>query len=204
MTLDDINGLICINLWEKIPNDKNVTPQQLIWLDQLSQNLSQYSWHSIINASYHTKIDYSDPSIYNTLLHYNWRKYDADVMSELVKQCNNYVMSQHMIDRVFGPSTFALYSIDSFIKHYTTSVPHVKSWLVVGQAWIPCVHRKSIGLVNLCKVAEQLAIRIYGTLSGFLHLDIKSQCGYACFLNDSLITWTHIDNDIFQATIKTE
>jgi len=193
MTLDDINGLICINLWEKIPNDKNVTPQQLIWLDQLSQNLSQYSWHSIINASYHTKIDYSDPSIYNTLLHYNWRKYDADVMSELVKQCNNYVMSQHMIDRVFGPSTFALYSIDN-----------VKSWLVVGQAWIPCVHRKSIGLVNLCKVAEQLGIRIYGTPSGFLHLDNKSQCGDACLLNDSLITWTHIDNDIFQATIKTE
>jgi len=204
MTLDDINGLICIDLWEKMPNDKNVTPQQLIWLDQLSQNLSQYSWHSIINASYHTKIDYSDPSIYNTLLCYNWSKYDANVMSELVRQCNNYVMSQHMIDRVFGPSTFALYSIDSFIKHHTTLVPHVKSWLVVGQAWNCCVHARSIGLLNLCKVAEQLGICIYGTPSGFLHLDNKSQCDDADLLNDSLITWTHIDNDIFQATVKTK
>ena len=72
-------GLICIDLWEndfqnELIKDKNYQA----WLEKLSGNLAQFKFDSVINASYYTKIDYNDPSIYNTLIAYNWEDFDQD------------------------------------------------------------------------------------------------------------------------------
>jgi len=194
--------LITIDLWESGPNGEIFSSEQNQWLDELSNKLAQRNWNSIINSSYGTKIDYDDLSIYNTLLHYNWSNYDPVVMSELTKHCNNYVMSKYIIQRVFSKQAFALYSINSFLKHCTTRVPHVKSWLVVGQSWRICTHWRSIGLVNLCKIAEQHGFSIYGTPWGFLNVDQKTCVAYD-FLNDKDIAWTQVGDDLFQAKLKT-
>jgi hypothetical protein len=81
-------------------------------------------------------------------------------------------------------------------------VPHVKSWLVVGQSWGVCTHWRSIGLVNLCKIAEQHGFSIYGTPWGFLNVDQKT-CVAHDFLNDKDIAWTQVGDDLFQAKLKT-
>lgn len=206
MNIDQISGLITIDLWESGPNGEIFASEQNQWLDELSNKLAQHAWDSIINSSYHTKIDYDDPSIYNTLRCYNWSNYDPVVMTELIKQCNNYIMSKHIIQRVFAKQAFqafALYSIDSFLKHCTTMVPTVKSWLVVGQSWGVCTHWRSIGLISLCKIAEQHGFSIYGTPWGFLNIDQKNCTVVYDFLNDRDISWTQVGDDLFQAKLKT-
>ena len=203
MNINNIGGLITIDLWESGPDGEIFAPEYLQWLDDLSKKLGLCSWRSIINSSNHTKIDYADPSIYNTLLCYNWTKYDPVVMTELIVQCNNYVMSKHMIQRVFAEQTFALYTIDSFVNHCNALVPDVKSWLVVGQSWGVCTHHRSIGLINLCRIAEQHGFAIYGTPWGFLHQDQKTCTGVGDFLNDRNISWTQVGDDLFQAKLKT-
>ncbi len=186
-------GLICIDLWEndfqnELIKDKNYQA----WLEKLSGNLAQFKFDSVINASYFTKIDYNDPSIYNTLIAYNWADFDQDIMLELIKNSNNYTMSQHIQREVFGKNTFALYSIESFIKHVNKLVPHIKDWLVVGAAWQICVHYRPLGLVNLSKLKQ---FNFYAADWGFVKSD-NQLVNNKDFETDRL-QWSKINDHIY-------
>jgi hypothetical protein len=186
-------GLICIDLWEndfhhELIKDKDYQS----WLEKLSGNLAQFKFDSIINASYHTKIDYNDPSIYNTLVAYNWVDFDQDIMLELIKNSNNYTMSQHIQREVFGKNTFALYSIESFIKHANNMVPHIKDWLVVGASWQICVHHRPLGLVNLSRLKQ---FNFYATDWGFVKSN-NQLVNNKDFETDQL-QWSKINDHIY-------
>lgn len=180
--IDKINGLICIDLWGTETDGSCISPEKNQWLEDLSERLQNFEFHSIINAGYHTRLDYSDISIYNTLHLYNWQKFDQQIMLELISNCNQTGMSQVIQDKLFGSHTFALYSIESFIKHVSTLVPHIKDWLVVGCQWGGCAHIRPIGLNNLSKLT---GFNFYGTTWGFFKNNARSADGrYDCTLID--------------------
>jgi len=190
--MNDIQGLICLDLWQSGPDPDYFTEPYLEWLDRLPEYLKQFKFDSIINASYGTRIDFQDTSVYNTFVTYNWAKFDQDVMITMLQTCNNFTMSQKIIDQVFGLNTFALYDIESFIKHSSSIVPHVKNWLVVGGTWNKCVHWRRLGLSNLAKLHQY---NFFGSTWGFY----KNASGMTedDFKNNNL-KWNQVDREMFQ------
>ena len=169
------------------------------WIDTLPTKLKNFQFDSIINAAYHTKIDYNDPSIYNTLVAYNWQQYDEQIMLQLIKTCNNYTVSDTMKTQVFGASTFALYSIESFVKHVAKLVPHIQNWLVIGAEWQLCTHYRDLGLQNLSKLPQ---FNFYGADWGFVK---KTHCsGYSTVSQEDFekdkLNWKKIDNHLYLLT----
>jgi hypothetical protein len=187
-------GLICIDLWEETPGQTPTPPEYHRWLNNLPNRLSDFNFSSIINASYDTKIDYNDPSIYNTLVAYNWHDFDPQVMLELIKNCNNYTMSKSMQTQVFGNQTFALYSIQSFKKHVDKLVPHVKDWLVIGNTWNICTHHRDLGLVNLSRLNE---FNFYALDWGFRKINNQTLCDKD-FEDDCFVKWEKINQHMYR------
>ena len=189
----DIRGLICIDLWETDFNNTQYSPEYYRWLESLPAHLQQFNFDSIINAGYSTRLDYNDPSVYNTLVAYNWQEFDQEVMLELIKNCNNFVMSSVIQKNVLGANSFALYTIDSFLKHIKKLVPHIKDWLVIGARWQVCTHGRDLGLAKLSKLE---GLNFYGADWGFIKINSQS-CNEDDFENDRL-SWEKIDNSIFK------
>jgi hypothetical protein len=189
----EIRGLICIDLWEVPPDGVRYPAEYYDWINLLPNKLSQFKFDSVINASYHTKIDYNDPSIYNTLMSYNWHEYDEEIMLELIKNCNNYKMSSVIQQHVLGANSFALYSIESFLKHINKLTPHIKDWLVIGNTWGICTHGRSIGLKNFSKIKN---LNFYSTDWGFIKKD-NQHCTKDDFKKDNL-KWINIDNHLYK------
>lgn len=189
-------GLIAIDLWESAYNIEFDNKHHQ-WLENLSQQLSKIEFGCIINSANHTKIDYNDPSIYNTLVCYNWDQYDQDVMLELISQCNNYVMSKKILNTL-GNNIFALYSLESFNKHCNKLVPHIKNWLVVGCHWQCCTHNRRLGLLSLC---SQTDLNIFGATWGFLKED-NTTTTPTDFTNDKQLNWIHQFEDFYSVKLK--
>jgi hypothetical protein len=186
-------GLICIDIWETDFYNTQYPIEYYQWIDQLLIQLQQFKFDSIINAGYNTRLDYNDPSIYNTLIMYNWHKFDQEVMLELIKNCNNFVMSSTIQKKLFGSNSFALYSVNSFLKHVNNVVPHIKNWLVVGNTWQICTHCRDLGLINLSKIKD---LNFYGADWGFIKLD-NQHCTEDDFKQDRL-NWKKIDEHFYK------
>lgn len=193
----NIYGLICIDLWERESANQPMPPTFLKWLKLLSNNLSKQQWHSIINASYHTKIDYSDPSIFNTMIAYNWHQFDQEIMLELVRSANCFDLSSD-IKKLFNEKSFALYSTKSFLKHHRSLVPHLKRWLIVGAAWPICTHNRDLGIKNLVSCANANNLEFYGTTWGFAKED-NSICNPEDFHQDRQIIWESVTENLYLA-----
>ena len=193
--MPEIKGLLCIDLWERTPEEVAQGDRFDHWLNDLVKNLSPYKFDSIINAAYHTKIDFNDPSIYNTMVAYNWHEFDEQVMMELIRTCNNFTMSKFIQDTIFGDSTFALYSMDSFLKHTKKLVPHIKDWLVIGKCWKICVHGRPLGLKNLATISE---MNFYGADWGFYNKQTNGQLLTADDFENDSINWKQIDSHLYQ------
>ena len=189
----DIRGLICIDLWERDYYENLVHPMAIRWLQSLPEKLLQYEFHSIINASYFTKIDFNNISIKNTMSAYNWQGFDEQVMMEMIRECGTCTLSQVIHDKVFGANTFALYSVDSLVKHCNRIVPHVKDWLVIGNCWQDCVHDRGLGLRNLSRLPGH---NFYGTDWGFMK-ENNMTTTQVDFEQDFL-GWDKIDHDLYK------
>lgn len=172
------------------------------WVDQLVHRLGAHDWYSVINACYQYRIDYDDPSIYNTLVCYNWAGFDQTVMTEFVANAGQSPTSNRM-RTIFGANAFALWSPLSLRKHQMRLVPHVKKWLVVGATWQMCVHDRPLGLINLVREFVPQGHEFYGATWGFCKDDLAI-CTHEDFETDPKITWQSLGNDLFQAqSIKT-
>ena len=190
-------GLVMIDLWESSPYGE-FSEKHHQWLDNLSQNLNRLKFDSIINSCYNSKIDYNDPSIYNTLHKYSWHNFDQDIMLELVSQCFNHVMSKKILNSLPNYNIFALHSLESFNKHRKDLVPNVKNWLVVGCHWQDCTHERPLSLTTLC---SQTDLNIFGAPWGFLKNNEMSTTSLD-FENDKKIIWTHAFGNFYHAKLK--
>jgi hypothetical protein len=191
----DIRGLICIDLWESEPEENTLHPIVINWLQGLPEKLSQYHFDSIINAAYLTKLDFRDISIKNTMIAYNWQQFDKHVMMELIKNCGTYTLSQVIHDQVFGSNTFALYSIESFVKHCNRLVPHVKDWLVIGNQWQQCVHQRGLGLRNLALLP---GYNFYGTDWGFMKENTIAETANRVDFDQDFLGWDQVGPDLYK------
>jgi hypothetical protein len=135
--------------------------------------------------------------MYNTLLAYNWSRFDQDIMLEFIANTGHSRMSQSM-QRWFGNNAFALYSTHSLCKHQRYLVPHVKKWLVVGASWQSCVHDRPLGLKNLVREFQPLGHEFYGVTWGFTRDDLEI-CTAQDFMLDSTISWKQINDQLFLA-----
>lgn len=204
--MSSIQGLICIDLWDLPCGPQGDTDEKKKaydqWIDQLVKKLSTFNFDSIIDAGYNKKINIADISVYNTLLAYNWSYTDDRILLELIKNSNTGCETNKKVsDNLYGKNTFALYSIDSFIKHANHMVPHIKDWLVVGSTWKICVHFRDLGLVNLSKIDGH---NFYGTNWGFYYGAEKQRLTDDDFKNDEIISWTQVSDDMYKVNRQQE
>lgn len=194
-----ITGLICIDLWEQDPYKDPYKQVYLDWLQSLATTLKQHQWATIINAGYHTRLDYQDRSIFNTLLEYNWKNFDQEIMLETIRNAHNTVMCRAVQD-MFDQRSFALYSVESFLRHQRRFAPDVKRWLVVGAAWQVCVHGRDLGLDKLMEHLPETDLEFYGTTWGFFKRNAPVHD--IDFRHDHRVQWQLTAPGLYQAQGK--
>jgi hypothetical protein len=192
-----VKGLICIDLWEEGPGSHDAYQR---WLDDLIARLTEIDFHSVINASFHTRIDFDDVSMYNTFVKNNWSEFNEEIMMSIVKDCNNYVMSKKIINSIFKSHSFFYNRTEHFLQHQKQLVPHVTDWLVVGNTWPCCTHRKEMGLRAFSRLKERpdfAHLEFYGATWGFIKEDC-STCTAEDFARDDMVKWQQIGPELFK------
>jgi hypothetical protein len=200
MNINDINGLICIDLWEQDPTGQRWSETYQCWLALLAERLSSMTFHGIINASFHTQIDFADPSIFNTFIRHNWQDFNQDIMMSVVRGCNNFVMSKEIIHQVFGSHTFFYNTTEHFLQHQAQFTPYITKWLVVGNTWPICTHRSEMGLTGfsaLTRHPDFAHLSFYGTPWGFIK-ENDTVCTANDFVDDQYVQWQQLSNELFQ------
>lgn len=201
---NEVPGLICIDLWEKDFHGNKFSDQYHAWLDRLVTHLAVIPFQSVINSSYYTQLDYSDPSIYNTMRRHNWQKHNSAIMLDLIKHSGNFRMSRQIIDTVFGEHTFFYTRTQDFLAHQRELVPHVTDWLVVGNTWQYCTHRFLMGLTGfaaLSREPQHKHLRFYGTTWGFYKED-DTDFTAQDFSIDRKVKWSQVSDDLFRLSPK--
>lgn len=196
----NITGLICIDLWEDDPYNKHViwkNEKYLDWSTHLVEALFEHEWHSIINACYGIEINYDDVSVFNTLLEYNWKHHDSQIMDEFIKNTHTLIPPKKLKElfrHVQLDRSFLLYTVESFLKHKAKFCPEVNNWLIVGAAWHLCVHYRDLGLINLNKIKNDFGLQIYGSPIGFFKTD--STATDDDFVRDHL-SWKKVADELY-------
>ena len=170
------------------------------WIDELIEHLRPIEFHSVINASFYTQIDFNDTSMRNTFIKNNWHEFNEEIMLSIVKDCNNYVMSKKIIDSIFKSHSFFYNKTKHFLAHQKQLAPHVTDWLVVGNAWGCCTHREEMGLHGFKMLEQDLDfshLSFYGTTWGFVKADC-STCSVNDFYNDQWQRWHQLSGDLFR------
>lgn len=200
MDITDINGLVCIDLWESNNDSLHGTEQYQNWLDELCSRLWTLDLQIIVNASFHTRIDFDDPSMLNTFKKHNWSQFDSDVMMSIVRDCNHFRVSQKIKQRVFGAHTFFYNKTQHFQQHVLATEPHINCWLVVGNTWPICTHRTEMGLGGFSQLIQDPKFahcEFYGATWGFIKED-DTMCTASDFEQDTHVEWQQLTPQLFR------
>ena len=200
MDITNINGLVCIDLWESNNSSPHGTEQYQIWLDELGSRLWSLNLQSVVNASFHTRIDFDEPSMLNTFKKHNWDQFDPDVMMSVVRGCNYMKTSQKIVQRVFGPHTLFYNKTQHFQQHVLTPAPHINRWLVVGYTWGICTHRTEMGLTGFSQLIQDPKFahcEFYGATWGFFKQD-NTVCTATDFEQDTEVEWQQLTPQLFR------
>lgn len=144
-------GVLCIDVW-----DHNGSNNEFYY--RAVENLAKFNITCVVNCTTDIKIDYSDPSIYNTFKYYQWNpkiqsaEVNQKVMLRLMQSSGQYESSSIIKTQVFGDHTVHLSSTDTFIQHVNHFYPDVKDWIVLGNTWHICLHYGPLGFDKLLNI----------------------------------------------------
>lgn len=190
-----IDGLIMIDCWQ--PSRDQQKNYNNFYVSLLSK-LIHFDFKCIVNAAYNVDLTTQDISIRNTLQTYYWQEskiQNVNIVQNLVKHCGGSNKTSVLFEETLmrtAPSIMLL-EFDDFVHHWQTVLDcQINNWLVVGQAWKNCVHRRQIGLENMYRNNTHRDLNFYAIDVGF-KTDNGTTTSYEHFQQDSL-PWAHIEN----------
>lgn len=142
-------GLLCIDIWDC--NGKNDSFYRLA-----CEKLKKYNISAVVNCTMDLCLDYSDPSVFNTLSQYHWNKEShlpqqlADnVLIDLIKSAGSQKSSRIIKENFFNKETIHLSRKETFIYHTQKHWPFIQDWIILGSAWKLCLHIGPLGIDKL-------------------------------------------------------
>lgn len=194
-TVPVIDGLIMIDCWR--PSLEQQKDYNSFYVRLLSR-LIDFDFKCVINASYNVELNTSDPSVRNTLRTYYWpesKNPNPTIVQNLIKHCGgSNQTSPIVIDMLLdNDHSYMLLEFEDFVHHWQTALDcQVNNWLVVGQAWKNCVHRRPVGLDNIYRNNTHPNLNFYALPEGF-KTDDATVTTHKHFQQDNL-PWTYIEN----------
>lgn len=190
-----IDGLIMIDCWQ--PSRDQQKNYNNFYVSLLSK-LIHFDFKCIVNAAYNVDLTTQDISIRNTLQTYYWQEFkiqNVNIVQNLVKHCGGSNKTSVLFEETLmrtAPSIMLL-EFDDFVHHWQTVLDcQINNWLVVGQAWKNCVHRRPIGLDNMYRNNTYRNLNFYALTDGF-KTDEGIVTTHTNFQQDNL-PWAHIEN----------
>lgn len=199
----DIQGVILIDTWA---NDDLAD-----WYDVIAQRTADYNVRCCVNACY--KLDLltmlpsgsRDISLLNTIQRHAWKPYDdahmdqrtADerLLMNMIRQCDGKSLTDprlHTPNLLNNSASVALFSIEDLLHHCRAHHNNsIRDWLVVGQAWLMCLHFRSMGLYQLSELAMTQGWNFYVTPWSVLDRNYKPVSDKS-FKGSDGITWQRI------------
>lgn len=141
ISIDDINGLICIDCWEI----DSLKP----YYQNLENNINFSRFDSIIVANYELALDsLNDISQYNTLEEYSWTNYNSEILLSMISEARERKTSQ-ILQKHFKKHAFVILTINGLVHHIENVVPHINNWLIIGGTWGMCTNTRPINFTKL-------------------------------------------------------
>ena len=190
-----IDGLIMIDCWN--PSAEKRSEYNNFYIPLLSK-LIQFDFKCIVNAAYNVDLTTQDISIRNTLQTYYWPESKIqkfNIVQNLVKHCGGSNKTSILFEEalMYNALSVMLLEFDDFVHHWQTVLDcRVNNWLVVGQSWKNCVHRRQIGLANMYRNNTHRDLNFYAMEIGF-KTDNGTTTSYEDFQQDNL-PWAYIEN----------
>jgi len=194
-TVPVIDGLIMIDCWRPRADQQKNTNNFYV---SLLSKLIHFDFKCIVNAGYNIALNSEDPSIRNTLQTYHWpesKTPNDNIVQNLIKYCGgaNHTSALFQETLLNNNDSIMLLDFDDFVYHWQSKLDcKVNNWLVVGQAWKNCVHRRPIGLDNMYRMNPHRDLNFYAIDIGFKTESGMTTC-YENFQQDNL-PWTCIEN----------
>jgi hypothetical protein len=190
-----IDGLIMIDCWRpSLEQQKNYNDFYI----PLLAKLIHFDFKCIVNAAYNVILSTEDTSIRNTFRTYYWSESktpNVNIVQNLIKYCGgaNHTSALFQETLLNNNDSIMLLDFDDFVYHWQSKLDcKVNNWLVVGQAWKNCVHRRPIGLDNMYRMNPHRDLNFYAIDGGF-NTRNDTPPGYENFQQDSL-PWAYIEN----------
>lgn len=194
-TVPVIDGLILIDCWN--PSSDQQKNYNDFYISVLSK-LIHFDFKCIVNAGYNIALHSDDPSIRNTLRTYYWpesKNQNVKLVQNLIKHCAGSNRTSAMIQEslLYNNNSIMLLEFEDFVHHWQTVLDcQVNNWLVVGQSWKNCVHRRPVGLDNMYRNNTYSNLNFYALTDGF-KTDEGTVTTHKNFQQDNL-PWTYIEN----------
>jgi len=190
-----IDGLIMIDCWN--PSRDQKKDYNNFYIALLSK-LIEFDFKCIVNVAYNVTLTTEDPSIRNAFRNYYWpesQDQNVNIVQNIVKHCGGSNRTSSLFQEALldNENSIMLLEFDDFVHHWQNRLHcKVNNWLVVGQAWKNCVHRRPIGLNNMYRNNTHRDLNFYAIDGGF-KTDNGTTTSYENFQQDNL-PWSHIEN----------
>jgi len=190
-----MDGRIMIDCWRPgLEQQKNYNDFYI----PLLAKLIYFDFKCIVNAAYNVILSTEDPSIRNAFQTYYWpesQDQNVNIVQNIVKHCggSNRTSSLFQETLLDNKNSIMLLEFDDFVHHWQNRLQcKVNNWLVVGQAWKNCVHRRPIGLDNMYRMNPHRDLNFYVMDIGF-KTDDGTVTTHTNFQQDNL-PWAHVEN----------
>ena len=194
-TVPVIDGLIMIDCWRpSIAQQKNYNDFYI----PLLAKLIHFDFKCIVNAAYNVILSTEDTSIRNAFQTYYWpesQDQNVNIVQNIVKYCGgaNHTSALFQETLLNNNDSIMLLDFDDFVYHWQSKLDcKVNNWLVVGQAWKNCVHRRPIGLDNMYRMTPHRDLNFYAIDIGF-KTDDGTVTTHTNFQQDNL-PWAKVEN----------
>jgi len=190
-----IDGLIMIDCWS--PRRDQKKDYKNFYVPLLSK-LINFDLKCIVNAAYNVTLNTNDISIHNAFQTYYWpesQNQNTNIVQNLIKHCagSNRTIPLFQETLLDNADSIMLLEFDDFIHHWQTALDcKVNNWLVVGQTWKNCVHRRPIGLDNMYRNNTHRDLNFYALTDGFIK-DDGTVTTHENFQQDNL-PWALVEN----------
>jgi hypothetical protein len=191
-----IDGLIMIDCWR--PGYLDQKKEYNNFYIPLLSKLINFDFKCIVNAAYNVTLTTEDPSIRNAFQTYYWpesQDQNVNIVQNIVKHCGGSNRTSPLFQETLldNENSIMLLEFDDFVHHWQNRLHcKVNNWLVAGQAWKNCVHRRPIGLDNMYRNNTHRDLNFYAIDAGF-KTDNGATTDYEDFQQDNL-PWAHIEN----------
>ena len=185
-----IQGWILIDCWEpagsgqletdESKQEKSRCQHQLF--DHMIKMHDFFQVRSVINAAYNNRLVYdgenstSDLSILNSFKRYSWDNHTENntIINNLVKYSRGRNDSTKRLTQTImnNDHSYMLLDANDFVWHWEHCLDcSINHWLVLGQSWQICTHKRPMGFCRMREIARDTGINFYTTDWAILHDD---------------------------------